>query len=75
MMQCYSREMLIDCLGTENTNAKKTRTRRRKKRRKEHSPLKLNQYMFYQGFFGTCRFLRFVKCGLKTDKQTKRLLL
>lgn len=75
MMQCYSREMLIDCLGTENTNAKKTMTRRRKKRRKEHSPLKLNQCMFYQGFFGTCRFLRFVKCGLKTDKQTKRLLL
>jgi len=34
MMQYYSQQMLIDCLGTENTNAKKTRMRQKSKDRK-----------------------------------------
>lgn len=49
--------MLIDCLGTENTNAKKTVIKRQKQRWKEHSPLRLKHYVFSQGSFGTLSFV------------------
>lgn len=42
--------MLIDCLGTENTNAKKTIIKGQKQRWKEHAPLRLKQYVVYSRF-------------------------
>lgn len=60
--------MLIDCLGTENTNAKKTVIERQKQRWKEHSPLRLKHYVFSQGFF---EMLSFVSCGLQKDGEKK----
>lgn len=60
--------MLIDCLGTENTNAKKTVIKRQKQRWKEHSPLRLKHYVFSQGCFG---MLSFVSCCLQKDGEKK----